>query len=37
MFMMGIIKMAITKLMSSGKPTELKITEESKLKENNEK
>lgn len=37
MFMMGIIKMAITKLMNNGKPTELKITEESKLKENNEK
>jgi hypothetical protein len=37
MFMMGIIKMAINKLMNSGKPAELKISEESKLKENNEK
>ena len=37
MFMMGIIKLAISKLMSDGKPPELKISEESKLKENNEK
>jgi len=37
MFMMGILKMALTKLMSSGKPPEVKITEEEKVKENNEK
>lgn len=37
MFMMGIIKIAIGKLMNDGKPTEIKITEIKKVKENNEK
>lgn len=38
MFIMGIIKMSVTKLMSGGaKPAEFKLTEEEKVKENSEK
>lgn len=37
MFMMGIIKMSISKLMGSGKPPEIKISDQEKVAENNEK
>ena len=37
MFMMGLIKISITKYMASGKPAEVKITDKDKFKENTDK
>lgn len=37
MFMMGIIKMSIQKLMGGSKAPDMKISEQEKIKENNEK
>jgi len=37
MFMMGIIRMAIQKIMAPTKPADISITEPEKVKDNNEK
>lgn len=37
MFMMGIIKTSISKLMGGNKPPEIKFTEADKVQDNNEK